>query len=92
MTLKAKTVLISLLVLVTVVFSFKLFIDYRALHNSMLTNLVASGDIVIAGSDIYMALTSGEMDIETARSPHFNSHSFRLGRGPILRVFAAWRR
>lgn len=67
MTLKAKTIVISLLVLVTVVFSFKLFIDYRALHNSMLTNLFTSGDIVIAGSDIYMALTGGEMDIEAAR-------------------------
>lgn len=67
MTLKAKTILISLLVLVTVVFSFKLFIDYRTLHNSMLANLFIAGDIVIAGSDIYRALTGGEMDIESAR-------------------------
>lgn len=67
MTLKAKTILISLLVLATVVFSFKFFIDYRALHNSMLTNLIISGDIVIAGSDIYRALTGSEMDTEAAR-------------------------
>jgi hypothetical protein len=67
MTLKAKTIFISLLILVTVVFSFKLFIDYRALHNSMVTNLFASGDIVIAGSNIYRYLTGGDMDIDAAR-------------------------
>jgi hypothetical protein len=66
MTLKAKTGLISLLMLVIVAFSFKLFIDYRALHNSMVANLFASGDIVIAGSNIYRSLTGGEMDINAA--------------------------
>lgn len=67
MTLKAKTIVISFLVLVTVGFSFKLFIDYRTLHNSMLTNLIISGDMVIAGSNIYRALTEGEMDVVAAR-------------------------
>jgi PAS domain S-box-containing protein len=66
MTLKAKTIFISLLILVTVVFSFKLFVDYRTLHNSMVANLFASGDIVIAGSNIYRSLTGGEMDIDAA--------------------------
>jgi PAS domain S-box-containing protein len=67
MTLKAKAIVISLLVLLIAVFSFKFFIDYRALHNSMLTNLITSGDIVTAGSDIYKALTGVEMDTEAAR-------------------------
>jgi PAS domain S-box-containing protein len=67
MTLKAKTFIISLVVLIIVIFSFTLFIDYRALHNSMLNLLFVSGDIVIAGSDIHTSLTGDEMDIEAAR-------------------------
>lgn len=68
MTLKAKTILISLLILVTFAFSFKLFNDYRALHNSTVTSLFASGEIVAAGAKIYKSLACGEMDIGAART------------------------
>jgi PAS domain S-box-containing protein len=67
MTLQAKTFVISLVVLITVIFSFALFINYRALHDSMLNLLFVSGDIVIAGSDIQTSLTGDEMDREAAR-------------------------
>lgn len=67
MTLKVKSIIISCLIITVVTLSFKLFIDFRSLHLSMITNLFSSGQIIISEAEIYRHLTKERPDIEKAR-------------------------
>lgn len=67
MTLKRKSIIIFLLMLTTTVFSFGLFIKFNELHNSIITNLFTSGQILAAENLIYASLREDPYDIETAK-------------------------
>ena len=67
MTLKAKSIIISLLVLVMVIFSFKLFTDYNELNNSIITSLLVAENILGAEEHIYKSLTGAKPDMEAAK-------------------------
>lgn len=66
MTLKAKSIIISCLTISVVALSFKLFVDYKSLHLSMITSLFSSGQIIISEAEIFKSLTKEKPDIETA--------------------------
>ncbi len=67
MTLKRKSIIIFLLMLATTVFSFRLFINFNELHNSIIINLFTSGQILAAENRIYASLKEAPYDIETAK-------------------------
>ncbi|MCL5976928.1 MAG: ATP-binding protein [Nitrospirae bacterium] len=66
MTLKSKSIIVAILVLAIVLFSFGLFTEYNALNNSILANHSATQKILRAEDLIYKALTESKPDIETA--------------------------
>ena len=67
MTLKAKSTIISFLTIAVAALSFKLFIDFTSLHNSMISNLYSSGQIIMSESGIYRSLSKETPDIEAAK-------------------------
>lgn len=67
MTLRVKSIIISLLALALIVFSLKLFSDYNALNNSIVTNLLVTEGILSAEERIYKSLAGRKPDIENAR-------------------------
>ncbi|KAF0143221.1 MAG: multi-sensor hybrid histidine kinase [Nitrospirae bacterium] len=67
MTLRLKSAIISLLILLVVVFSLKLFNDYNTMNNSILRNMLAADKILNSNARIYKALTGTELNTETAK-------------------------
>lgn len=67
MTLKGKSIIIFLVMLAATVFSFRLFSNFNWLHNSIITNLFTSGQILEAENRIYGSLRGEPYDIETAK-------------------------
>lgn len=67
MTLKGKSLILSVLISIATVFSVKLFVDYNALHNSIVTNLFTSGKILDAEGRVYRSLTGAPVDMEIAK-------------------------
>ncbi len=68
MTLKVKSIIISLLALAVIVFSLKLFTDYNALNDSIVTNLLVTEGILSAEESIYKSLADRRPDIDNART------------------------
>ncbi len=66
MTLNAKSSIISLAIIGTIIFSIGLFSSYNKLHNATTTNLYISGQILAAESRLYKSLTVQKPDIEAA--------------------------
>src|SRR3990172_2431140 len=67
MTLKRKSMIVFLLMLTIIFFSFKLFTEFNKLNNSIITNLFTSGQILAAENRISNSLRGDSPDIETAR-------------------------
>ncbi len=67
MTLKKKSIIIFLLMLSATTFSFNLFIKFNELHNSIITNLFASGQILMAENKLHNFMREESLNIEDAK-------------------------
>ncbi len=67
MKIKTKALIISVLLIIILIISIRLFFEYNALHNSMTTNLFITGKALQAEARLIRLLKSKPLDIEAAK-------------------------